>query len=310
MKSGTRLTSLDLNLLLSLDALLQERNVTRAAARLGLSQPAVSAALGRLRRHFGDELLHRVGNRYELTPLASQLAERAGAALAGVERVFAAVPDFDPATSEREFTLVMSDYATAVLGQAVSAVLAERAPGVRLRLEQPTVAAVDHAAETLRTVDGMVLPHGYLSDLPCVDLYEDAWVCIVAAGNPAVGERLTMEDLERLPWVFVYHRPTAYTPADRQLAWLGTEPLVRIVVDSFSAVPPMVADSDRIALLQARLARRLAKAFDIRVLPCPFDVAPLVEAMWWHPMYHHDAAHRWLRGLLCEAAATLEPQLG
>lgn len=305
MKPAARLTSLDLNLLLSLDALLQERNVTRAAARLGLSQPAVSAALARLRRHFGDELLVRVGNRYEPTPLAVQLTERVSAALATVERVFAAVTDFDPATSEREFTLVMSDYATAVLGPAISAVLAEEAPGVRLRIEQPTVEGIDHAPETLRTVDGMVLPRGFLADLPHVDLYDDTWVCIVATGNPAVGERLTMADLERLPWVLLYHRPTAYTPAARQLSLLGVEPRVGVVVDSFFAMPTMVAGSDRIALVQARLADPLTRVLDIRVLPCPFDAVPLTEALWWHPMYEHDPAHRWLRDLLRRAAATL-----
>jgi DNA-binding transcriptional LysR family regulator len=305
--TGRSLASLDLNLLLSLDALLQERNVTRAAMRLGLSQPAVSAALARLRRHFGDELLVRVGNHYELTPLASQLTERATVAISGVERVFAVVPEFDPATSEREFTLIISDYATAVLGQAVSAALAEQAPRVRLRFEQPTVGAIDNAAETMRGIDGMVLPHGFITDLPYLDLYQDEWVCIVASDNAAVGERLTMAHLRELPWVLTYHRPTAYTPAARQLALLGVEPRAQIVVDSFFAMPPMVAGSDRIALLQSRLAHPLSRLLDIRVLPCPFDAVPLVEALWWHPTYESDPAHRWLRGLLRQAGSRLAP---
>jgi DNA-binding transcriptional LysR family regulator len=308
VKPGSRrLASLDLNLLLSLDALLQERNVTRAAARLGLSQPAVSAALARLRRHFGDELLTRVGNHYQLTPLASQLAERTAAALAGVERVFSVAREFDPATADREFTLIMSDYATAVLGQAISTALSQQAPAVRLRFEQPTITAIDHAMETLRLVDGLVLPHGFLTDVPHLNLYEDRWVCVVAADNRVIGDELTMAHLGELPWVLTYHRPTAYTPAARQLRLLGIEPRVQIVVDNFFAVPSLVVGSDRIALLQARLASRLTGLLGIRVMACPFDAVPLTEALWWHPMYRADPAHRWLREFLVAAASTLPP---
>src|SRR5437763_10872301 len=107
---AVNLASLDLNLLVSLDALLQERSVTKAAARMGLSQPALSASLARLRRHFGDELLTRVGNEYRLTPLAVQLRELSRLALTGIERVFDAQPAFDPASSTREFHLLVSDY--------------------------------------------------------------------------------------------------------------------------------------------------------------------------------------------------------
>src|SRR5829696_6453088 len=110
------LSNLDLNLLVPLDALLRERSVTRAAASLGLSQPSLSSSLARLRRHFQDELLTRVGNSYELTPVAVQLRKRTEAALVGVERAFATEPGFDPATSQREYRIVASDYPMAVLG--------------------------------------------------------------------------------------------------------------------------------------------------------------------------------------------------
>src|SRR5205814_427143 len=192
----SKLANLDLNLLVSLDALLQERSVSRAAVRLGLSQPSLSASLARLRRHFGDDLLDRVGNRYELTPLAAQLTEQTTSAMAAVARVFASEPDFDPATSEREFTVLISDYAITVLGPALAALL-QQAPHVRLRLHQIASPAVDDAAQVLRDVDAMVVPHGFLSDLPSQQLFTDQWVCIVAAGHPDIGEKLTMADLER-----------------------------------------------------------------------------------------------------------------
>src|SRR5215218_10519192 len=157
--AGVNLASLDLNLLVSLDALLQERSVTRAAARMGLSQPALSASLARLRRHFGDELLTRVGNEYRLSPLAAQLKELARLALSGVERVFTAQPEFDPASSRREFSLLVSDYIVAVLGDTIAELLAEEAPHARLRFIANTPAAVDRADQLLLSTDLLVLPH-------------------------------------------------------------------------------------------------------------------------------------------------------
>lgn len=305
MPTDRALANLDLNLLVTLDALLRERNVTRAAAELGLSQPAVSSGLARLRRHFNDELLSRVGNHYELTPLAAQLAARVAPALAGVRRVFDASPDFDPAQVDREFTIVMSDYAAAVLGPVVAAVVAERAPGVRLHLQQTTPYAVDHAVDTLRTVDGIVLPHGFLTGTPHVELYEDRWVCIAAVDNPHVGAELTVSQLVELPWVILYNLPTAFAPAAQQLRMSGIEPRAEVVVDQFLAMPFLVAGTNRLALLQEHLAHRMAAAAGVRVLACPFEAVPLVEAFWWHPMYGPDPAHAWLRRILVEAGSRL-----
>ncbi|WP_370615631.1 LysR family transcriptional regulator [Mumia sp. Pv 4-285] len=296
--AGQNLRNLDLNLLLTLDALLQERNVTRAAERLGLSQPAVSAALGRLRRHFNDELLQRTGNKYSLSPLAEQLAGRTATALSGVQRVFDASSDFDPATADREFTLMVSDYGATILGDHLATAVARQAPGVRLRFVPNTPAAVDHARESLRTLDGIVLPHGFISDIPAVDLYEDTWVCVVSEDNDRVGETLTLEDVAALPWVATYNLPTAFAPAARQLRMIGVEPDVHIVVDSFLAIPFLVAGTNRVAVLQAQLAHRLAAAAGIRVFACPWDVVPLKEAFWWHPQFRSDPAHQWLRQIL------------
>lgn len=300
------LVNLDLNLLVALDALLRERNVTRAAEQLGLSQPAVSAALARLRRHFADELLSRVGNRYELTPLATQLVVRAPPALAGVKRVFDSSPDFDPSAVEREFTVMTSDYATTVLGPLVAELVAERAPGVRLRFQQNTPHAVDHPHDTLRAVDAIVMPHGFLQDVPYRDLYQDRWVCVVSADNSEVGDELTLAQLSALPWVVLYHRPTAFAPAVQQMRMMGVEPKVDVVVDGFLPMPFLVAGTNRIALLQAHLAEKMAPAAGVRVMAPPFDVVPLTEAMWWHPMYRTDPAHTWLRNVMATAGKMID----
>jgi DNA-binding transcriptional LysR family regulator len=296
------IASLDLNLLVSLDALLQQRSVTRAAAQMGLSQPALSASLARLRRHFGDDLLTRAGNEYRLTPLAVQLKELARLALAGVERVFEAQTEFDPASSRREFSLLVSDYVVAILGDTIAGLLAEEAPHTRLRLTANTPAVVERADQVLLSTDLLLLPHGFVTDLSHRDLYRDEWVCVVAAGTRPAEEGLTVEDLQRLPWVATYHGQTASTPAARQMRMLGIEPRVQVITEAFLTVPALVAGSDRIGLLQRRLVEQLPIDLGIRALPCPFEVSPLIEAMWWHPVYDDDAEHAYLRDVVARAA--------
>jgi DNA-binding transcriptional LysR family regulator len=299
---AVNLASLDLNLLVSLDALLQQRSVTRAASQMGLSQPALSASLARLRRHFGDELLTRVGNEYRLTPLALQLRDLARLALSGVERVFTAQTEFDPASSTREFTLLISDYGVAVLGDTIAALLAEEAPHARLRLTANTPSAVDRADQILLSTDLLVLPHGFVSDLSHLDLYRDEWVCVVSSDNPAVEDELTVEHLETLPWVVTFHGPTAATPASRQMRMRGIEPNVQVITENFLTVPGLVTGSERIALLQRRLVELLPLDIGLRALPPPVEVGQLVEAMWWHPVFDDDPEHAYLRDVVSRAA--------
>ncbi|MDQ0382855.1 LysR family transcriptional regulator [Amycolatopsis thermophila] len=297
------LTSLDLNLLVTLDALLEHRSVSRAAEQMGLSQPAVSAQLARLRRHFGDDLLARFGNQYRLTPLAVQLRGRVRTAVTGIERVFAAEPDFDPATTAREFSLVISDYGVAVLGSALAATLQREAPDARVRFIANTPAVVDNAAQALTGIDLLVMPHGFIDGLPHRDLHRDEWVCLVSGENTDVGATLTVDQLRTMPWVVSYHGPTASTPAARQMRMLGIEPRIQVVTENFLTVPALVAGTGRVALLQQRLAERIPADLGVRALPCPFDASPLVEAYWWHPMYEHDPGHRYLRDLLSRVSA-------
>jgi DNA-binding transcriptional LysR family regulator len=286
---------LELNLLVALDALLTERSVTKAAEKLRLSQPALSASLARLRVHFDDPLLVRDGNTYRLTPLAARLGEQTAIALDAARKVFANEATFDASTSTREFTVYGSDYAFATAGAAVANAVRETAPGIRFRFIQHTPAIVEDPSNTLRTVDGMLLPHGFATDLPCIDVYEDGWACVVAADNPAVGEALTMEHLRDLPWVFTYQSRSAFTPAGRQLQMIGIEPHIDVVVEGFLTLPYFVVGTDRIGLVQRKVADRMAAAGDIRVLDPPFDVVRLAGALWWHPMHTDDPSHVWMR---------------
>jgi DNA-binding transcriptional LysR family regulator len=287
------LASLDLNLVVALRALLEERNVTKAGRRIGLSQPAMSAALARLRRHFDDDLLSRTGGHYELTALGLALLDRTATACDLLERVFTSQAGFDPAREEHEFTLIASDYAVAVFGVELARTIHAEAPGIRLRFKQAPTEAIEDTTTLLSTVDGLLMPHGIIRGFPAVDLYRDSWVYIVADDNPEVGEQLTLDDLARLPWV-TYQR-TYDAPAARQIGLLGIEPRVEISVDSFQLMPLLVAGTHRVALIQERLAERLSGFVPIRVMEPPYNAVPLHEALWWHPVHTHDAAHIWLR---------------
>ncbi|MEV8228436.1 LysR family transcriptional regulator [Streptomyces sp. NPDC079167] len=302
------LARLDLNLVVALRALLEERNVTRAGQRVGLSQPAMSASLARLRRHFGDDLLARVGGHYELTALGQVLLLRTSTAYEVVERLFASQADFDPASEEREFKLVASDYAVAVFGAELARVVHEEAPGIRLRFVQTPPTVVDDTATLLSTTDGLLMPHGVISDFPATDLYDDTWVFLVADDHPSVEDRLTLSDLGRLPWV-TYQR-TYDAPAVRQLGMLGIEPRVEVSVDSFQLLPLLVAGTRRIALIQERLARLLAPLAAVRTVEPPYEAVPLREAMWWHPVHTHDAAHIWLRDTTARVGRRMDDEPG
>jgi DNA-binding transcriptional LysR family regulator len=302
------LSRLDLNLLVALDALLTERSVTRAAERLRLSQPALSASLARLRAHFGDPLLARQGNSYELTPLALRLAEHTITALDASRRVFESQAGWSPASSTREFTLFGSDYGFATVGRVASALAAERAPGVRFRFVLHNPLIVDDAANRLRAADGMIIPHGFLSDLPFADLWHDRWLAVVAGDNDLVGPELTMADLGTLPWVSTYSSRSAFTSAARQLQQLGIEPRTEVVVESFLALPAFIAGTRRIGLIQAALAPMVLQMAGVRTVELPFDATPILNALWWHPVHDRDPEHEWMRALVADAAQRVEAE--
>lgn len=295
------LSRLDLNLLVALDALLTERSVTRAAERLHLSQPALSASLARLRTHFDDQILARRGNTYELTPFAVRLTEHTTTALEAARRVFESQASWSPAESTREFSIYGSDYGFVTVGTIVSQLAAERAPGVRFRYMLHNPGIVEDATNRLRSADGMVIPHGPVSGLPYLDLWQDDWFAVVSADNGEVGDALTMQNLADMPWVLTFQSRSAFTSAARQIQQLGVEPHIEVVLESFLSVGHFVSGTRRVGLVQSALAPHLLRIGGIRVVPLPFAATPLVSALWWHPSHTRDPEHEWMRGLFAEA---------
>ena len=301
MPARAPLSRLDLNLLTSLDALLTERSVSRAALRLRLSQPSLSAALARLRTHYRDPLLVRRGNEYDLSPLAMKLVDQVSATLDDARHIFEEQGEWDAANAIREFSVYMSDYALCTIAPIVSRLASLEAPGVRFRFLLQGSTIIDEASERLRSVDALVVPHGMLTDLQYEDLWHDEWVIVADADNDAVRRGLTREDLAELPWVNTFQTRTASTPALRQLQYAGIEPRVEVTVESFQALPMFVRGTPRLGLLQRGLLSSLPSPHGLIAVAPPLELAPLVNALWWHPVHRSDPAHAWMRAVFVRA---------
>ncbi len=183
------------------------------------------------------------------------------------------------------------------------------APDIRFRFLLHNPAIVDEATERLRTVDGIVLPHGFLSDMPHTDLWRDEWVVVASTEHAAAKTGLAFEDLAHASWVFSYQTRTAFTSASRQLQQLGLEPRLEVVVESFLAVPQFVVGTDRLAMVQRGVARLIERFEGVVLLEPPFEATPLSNALWWHPAYRNDPAHAWMRGVFVHAGELLMREL-
>lgn len=292
------LAELDLNLLTALRALLQEKSVTRAAARLGLGQPAASAALQRLRTHFDDPLLVRDGTTFKLSTLATGLLSSVERALATAEEALLRDARFDPTTSTRTFRLMVADVAAARLGELLLPRMAD-APEVVLEFVALTDDAVRDIERTLRDVDGLVLPRGIIAGFPALDLWSDRYVFIVGAQTVATDE-LTTRRLEELTWITSFRGGTSPVEATFE-AW-HIRPRVRTTVPSYVVLPMLLSrSSGHVAVVQEWLAKRLEPLGGFRVFPVPASVPDLRVALWWHPIHDGNAGHAWLRQRVLDA---------
>lgn len=298
-RGQVNIASLDLNLLLALDALLSEANVTRAAERLNLTQPTLSAALSRLRRHFGDELLLRVGNTLELTPLALRLRPLVADGIASATRVFGAHLDFDPRTSKRRFSILSSDYGIGAAGTRWSNTVARRAPHIRMVFSTVAEKNLSPPEVRLRDVDGVLAPQGFFPEsIPHIDVLDDRWVIIADPRNRALSDEPTVEELSALPWATAFESLRIAPAGVNHQQWLAIASHTSVVVNGFSAIPLCVRGTSRVALMQEALLDALGTRDQLRVLPPPISMEPIRLSFWWHPVFDNDVEHIWLRAQL------------
>lgn len=294
------LSAIDLNLLVVLRSLLRERHVTRAASAVGLSQSATSHALARLRELCGDPLLVRRGKSFELTPRAARLLPILERGLSDLQAVVSAEPGFDPTTARRVFTLAMADYQLAVLLAPLLRELERVAPNVDL-----SVVAFPNLAEMLEdgSVDLALVSRAQFSGpFPIQDLFSDGFVCAVRMDHPRVKTRLSLDTYVSLRHVVVAPSGTPGSLVDTELARRGIRRRVAVRVSSFLVAPLVVAETDLVATLPARLARREAPHYGLRLLPPPLPLPEFTLAMAWHPRLEHDPAQRWLRDFVARVS--------
>ncbi|EDM81402.1 transcriptional regulator, LysR family protein [Plesiocystis pacifica SIR-1] len=307
---STPLDASDLAALAALDALLQTSSVTGAARRLGLSTPAVSHALARLRERFGDPLLVRAGRGMVLTPRAEQLRPRVRDALSLATLVFEDPGAFEPASMERSFTLSMTDYVLRVFGGPFEARVRAAAPGVDLRV---IVNAVDDA-ERLRAgdTDLVVGIYGALPpELRTRAIISERLVCVVREAHPVLAptkRRLTLRQFVTLEHVQIAPRGQPGGYVDDRLAELGHARRVARAVPFFQLALEMTASSDYLLTVSERIARQLGPELGLRVLEPPSELGlePYALSMVWHPRFDADAGHRWLREQLVESTQALD----
>ena len=301
-----KLSDIDVNLLVVLDAIISERSVTGAGRRIGLSQPATSASLRRLRALFGDPLLERVGPHWRLTTFARELAEPLQESIAALDATLNRRFVFDPTQSERRFGVAAADDVGCVLLKPLLEALEHSAPRVKVLIVGPD--AETRSRLMKRQLDLSIVPDGFRSrGFLTETLYTDSWVVAAWSGNPKLGRRLTREQLLELGHMTVATRPYAFTILDRALGALAQKLDVQVVAESFTALALLLRGSQRIALIPGRLATALQASADLRILPAPLPLNELVFAMAWPALYARDQGHAWFRKQIAEAASRLVP---
>lgn len=289
------LAGVDLNLLVALDALLEAENVTRAARRIGLSQSALSSALGRLRQLFGDPILVRATGGMAPTPMARRLREPVRRALDEVAAMLRPAGPFDPKTPHR-FRIAVTDYVGLVLLPAIAARVLRAGPAIDLEVR--TLDDWNLPADELDR-GALDLAVSFFREVPprlrAEHLFDESFVCAVRRGHPAVGRRLGLRQYTALPHLLVSPRAGVTGTVDAALAARGLSRRVAVTVPHFAVAPAVLARTDCVATLATRVARLGARLAPLRLLPPPLDLPAFSVHMVWHPHTDADPASTWLR---------------
>lgn len=300
------LRSVDLNLLVILDALLTEQHVTRAARRVGLSQPAMSNALRRLRQTLDDELLVRTPGGMELTPRGAELAEPVRQWLRGAERLLESASTFEPAHSALRLRLRMSDVLERLLMPGLVEVLQAEAPGITIDLvhlpPDATIAALERDEVDLAVSMDLQTP-GTIRE---AELLQDRMVCAMARGHPLARGELTLERFLAARHIKVSLSPLDGRYIDAALSRMGRARTIAINLPHWLVVPHLLARSTYIAVMSGHLATRSPQPLVLR--KPPFANTDFSWRLYWHRRNDNVPASRWLRGKLMGIAAALKTE--
>jgi DNA-binding transcriptional LysR family regulator len=302
----TDLRKIDVNLIVVLDAILNEMNLTRAGDAIGMSQPAVSGALARLRTQFDDPLLVRNGKIFEPTERALELRPVVAQAMVEIKRIFDILPTFDPATSTRTFYVAASDYALAQLTSPLIRLMKEEAPGTSVSFETMPSQGEVSAIDLLRR-DVIVAGTGVGIAGKHQSLFSDNFVCIVDKNNPRLKNgKLEISDLAELRKVKVSFGDSVQVPTDIAMDELGIVPKAGIMVDGFLPVPFAVSNTEMYGVIPERIANEYAERLNLAIAETPLKISVLIESVHWHPSKSGDPALKWLVSMLRKAAEEIE----
>jgi LysR family transcriptional regulator, nod-box dependent transcriptional activator len=290
--SKVQFRNVDLNLLIPLKALLHERNVTRAAERIHLSQSAMSRALDRLRSELGDELLVRVGRNYELTPRGSELLDELAQVMPRLARLWAG-ETFSPAQSEGHIRLAMNDYASNIVLAPLAEFCGRLAPGITLEAV-PWHERI-HEESRLVTTHLILSPLSAPSTFRSEPLFDDVFLCVLGRKLKHSRASLTMKDYLSFRHISVELQPNLQSLIDRPLGEAGLHRRLAVHVPYFLAALRMLETTDLALTIPARLAEPMAALHNLKRLKAPKEIPPIRYSMVWHPRFESDPLHRWLR---------------
>jgi DNA-binding transcriptional LysR family regulator len=296
----------DLNLLPSLAALLDERQISRAATRVGVSQPAMSRTLQRLRDVLGDELLVRGRSGYQLTPRAERIQQQVAELLPRLEILFGDEV-FEPAAASDVFRLAGTDYATTILGPALFQQVFRQAPRATLSFGQWHDEVFDdlERGQVDLVFYGLAPPAGLRSE----ELFEERFVCVMSPGHPlSQHTRITLDDYLQCAHVIVNIRGGWQTVVDDQLRTLGRPRKASLTVPYHAAAPYAVPGTALVATMPARLAAKHADISAVRMVAAPREIEMMHFTMCWHPRLDDDLGQRWIRDIVRSIAATYRTQ--
>ncbi len=295
-----RLDDLELHHLRALDALLHTRSVTRAAARLGLTQSAVSHTLAHLRAALGDELLTRGPGGLQPTPLADAMHEPLQHALNALRRALSAT-SWDPATSTRRFVVTMADSFTLTLVPALIARFADEAPHAELDVRPPTRGGTEAGVGSADVDAALIVGKPDLTGLHIRRVLEERFVSLLRADHPALADGVDLDRFCALPHALVTTAAEGPGVVDRALAALGRSRQVRLRIGYFLAAPLVVAASDLILTLPRRVGLHLATLAPLAVVETPLALPTFHADLVWPTRLHADPGHRWLREAIVDA---------
>ncbi|HRL22014.1 LysR family transcriptional regulator [Alcaligenes sp. Lyrl_28] len=297
------LRRIDLNLMLSLHALLTEQHVTRAAHRLHKSQPAVSHALAHLRQVFNDPLLIRRGSRLELTAMALQLQRPLEQALQQLNALLD-TGGFDPVSEQREFRLAMSDYGAQIVLPPLMRRLRQQAPGIRLAVSQAS-----REAMLAQLSDGEIdLAFGVFSEmaasLQAQTLFDEHLICIADQASLSGGQPPGLDEWLQRPHVLLAMRPGGESEVDKALSQHGLHRQIVLSLPHWSAAAQVLEGTDLILTVSSRSAEHLRDQARLVFFQPPLPIPPVLFQQVWHRRRHTDPAHAWLRQQVMQCCQT------